>query len=392
MMGNTPTPVRADDEVTLHYPDRSQRLQQQRQNLRDQIDVLERRRQEREEETRERRERLEQMRGQTARPQTDSNLHIHRPVARPCPEPPQPQQVNLQDLTEALRQTAGRSTVKAPYFDGKSDVRQFIDTFSEVKALNRWGDREAKLQLRMAVPYNVAESLTGDNCEEMLDSLLNRFALSSEEARRELRASRPRRGENIYDYGNHVLKMVKLAYPQLNEEQHKDTAIAELLDSIGDWVLRREFRQQPPVDYPDALRRIHEYNADRGRSESRSIRSLDWNEEQDPWKLAVQTLEKKTEERFKQLDDKMAITSSYVTEKIDKMQTAILSRLENSNAKTDSPQSTKTQQKETRSCNYCKKPGHLWRDCYKRKREEGQQTTNKPTSTQASNSSGPSQQ
>ena len=59
-----------------------------------------------------------------------------------------------------------------------------------------------------------------------------------------------------------VMKLVKMADPELEGEQLDDRATAELVDAIGDRFLTREFRLQGPINFADAIRRIQQYNAD----------------------------------------------------------------------------------------------------------------------------------
>ena len=96
----------------------------------------------------------------------------------------------------------------------------------------------------------------------MVESLLTRFQLSREEARRELRNLKLKTGQDIHKFGNLVMKLVKMADPDLDGEQLDDRATAELVDAIGDRLLTSEFRLQGPINFADAIRRIQQYNAD----------------------------------------------------------------------------------------------------------------------------------
>ena len=106
------------------------------------------------------------------------------------------------------------------------------------------------------------DCLQGDNIEGMVESLLNRFQLTREEARRELRNLKLRAGQDIHQFAAQVMKLVKMAEPELDVEQLDERATAELIDAIGDKLLTREFRLQGPINFADAVRRIQQYYSD----------------------------------------------------------------------------------------------------------------------------------
>ena len=166
----------------------------------------------------------------------------------------------IEGLLEALN--GRRKPIPAPKFDGTSDVRKFLQTFTEVAELNQWGEEERNLHLKLALQGTASECVQGDTADEIAQSLLTRFQLSQEEARRELRHLKLKQGQDIHKFGNMVMKLVKMADPELEGEQLDDRATAELVDAIGDRFLTREFRLQGPINFADAIRRIQQYNAD----------------------------------------------------------------------------------------------------------------------------------
>lgn len=155
-----------------------------------------------------------------------------------------------------------RKPIPAPKFDGTSDVRKFLQTFAEVAEQNQWDDEERNLHLKLALQGTAADCVQGDTTEQIAESLLTRFQLSREEARRELRNLKLKPGQDIHKFGNLVMNLVKMADPDLDGEQLDDRATAELVDAIGDRLLTREFRLQGPINFADAIRRIQQYNAD----------------------------------------------------------------------------------------------------------------------------------
>ena len=122
----------------------------------------------------------------------------------------------------------------APKFDGTADIRKFLQTFAEVAEQNQWDEEERTLHLKLALQGTASECVQGDTADEMAQSILTRFQLSREEARRELRSLKLKPGQDIHKFGNLVMKLVKMADPELEGEQLDDRATAELVDAIGD--------------------------------------------------------------------------------------------------------------------------------------------------------------
>jgi hypothetical protein len=131
----------------------------------------------------------------------------------------------IMELADVLRPVQNK--IKAPTFNGKRDVRKFLAVFEEVRRNNRWTEEQASLNLRLALDDSISSSVQGDTYDEIRTFLLSRYELTRDEARRELKAARPKKGESIYDFGDHVLQMVKLANPNAQEETQEETAIAE---------------------------------------------------------------------------------------------------------------------------------------------------------------------
>ena len=149
-----------------------------------------------------------------------------------------------------------RRQIESPTFDGTTDVRKFLQTFAEVAEANNWGDHERTLRLKLALRGTASECAHGGTADEIAESLLNRFQLTREEARRELRNLKLRAGQDIHLFGNLVMKLVRMAEPDFDVEQLDERATAELVDAIGDKLLTREFRLQGPINFSDAMRRI----------------------------------------------------------------------------------------------------------------------------------------
>lgn len=182
-------------------------------------------------------------------------------------------------IAALLRDGDRRRSVKVPRFDGRSSVAKFLEVFEEVRDINRWDDRETALQLKLALDGSARECVTGDTFEEMSDSLRARYELTQDMALRELKHLRFDNRSNIHEFGERVRHLVDVGYPALDDDQRVEIAIREVLDAIGDKVLRREFKWRQAQNFADALQRIQEYFSDM-RADSR-LRQADFGSDQD---------------------------------------------------------------------------------------------------------------
>ena len=248
-------------------------------------------------------------------------------------------------LVEALQLQGNvrRKPIPAPKFDGTSDVRKFLQTFAEVAEQNQWDDQERTLHLKLALQGTAAECVQGDTADELAESLVTRFQLSREEARRELRGLKLRSGQDIHKFGNLVMKLVKMAEPDLDGEQLDDKATTELVDAIGDRFLTREFRLQGPINFADAIRRIQQYNADMKVSKIHRLEMEEDGEEK------MKLLETKLAGQTKQMESLQSSLNG-----MQKSLEALLLR--------DSSATQITGQR----CGICNRQNHQTKDCWER--------------------------
>lgn len=255
--------------------------------------------------------------------------------------------------------------VKAPTYDGTSDARKFLQTFNEVADLNGWNNNQRALQLKLSLRGTAADCLQGDAYEAMVESLLTRFELSREEARSQLRGLRLRAGDDVHHFGNMVMKLVKIAEPELDDDQLDERATAELIDAIGDRNLTREFRLVGAVNFADALRRIQQYNTDTKSNKVRRIETESTAEER------VKAMEEKWE-TFKgemQTSIKEVITTLFAKkdEEINKLNSEVETMRNDRNRanqrNTERQQQPRPVQRTQLTCYNCNRVGHLLREC-----------------------------
>ena len=244
-----------------------------------------------------------------------------------------------------------RKPVSCPTFDGTTDVRKFLQMFAEVARANQWDEEDRTLHLKLALKGTAAECAQGETAEEVAEYLVNRFQLTREEARRELRNLKLRAGQDIHLFGNMVMKLVRMAEPDLEHEQLDERACAELIDAIGDRLLTREFRLQGPINFADALRRIQQYNSDMRVSKLHRL-----GVEQECENQSVEM-----ENRVRKLEDDV----KGLTEGVDKLQKGIKESVQANETKLGEilAKMDLGTQRSRPVCYNCNTPGHVAREC-----------------------------
>jgi hypothetical protein len=273
-------------------------------------------------------------------------------------------------LNGIVRGVGGRrKPVNAPKFDGTSDVRAFLKTFLEVAEMNDWNEAERALQLKLALSRSALECLQGETLEEMGESLITRYECTKEEARRDLRNLKLKPGQDIHQFANMVMKLVKITDPDLDEDQLDERATTELIDAIGDRHLTREFRLMGPVNFADAIKRIQQYNSDMRVTK---VRRIGDEEEEELLKLKLQVSQ--LQGTVKSIED----SNKAIKESMEKLETRLsttitdsMKELKNLWVRPVNPHysaNSRTQGGPPPTCYNCQKRGHLAKDCWSKKK------------------------
>lgn len=293
--------------------------------------------------------------------------------------------LDLERIASALQRPTNKR-VKPPTFEGKSDVTKFLRIFDDVKRINNWDDAEAALQLQLTLQGTAAEGALGQNYQELKESLTTRYQLTVDEARRELKTARPRKGENIYQFGDYIKRLVKLANPEMLEQQQEQLATVELVDAMGDFALRREFKMLKPTSYADALKRISEFNNEKSIDASKTIRRVTWNSEASDgepdgeWKKAMEEkLAKNTRDLQTKLEGVQQEQKGLQTQ-VKTLSVELTTGMKELLARGDTTGKQSGKQGE-RTCFFCKKAGHFKKNCtdWKKSQEEQAQRKSQPS-------------
>jgi molybdopterin-binding protein len=176
-------------------------------------------------------------------------------------------------LMGGLRGQHRGSKLPTPEFNGTTDVTKFRRNFEEVARLSGWDDGEMALRLKLTLKGTASDYVQGETYQEIIHSLISRFEMTAEEARRALKALKLKSGQDVHGFADQVMKLVKLSEPGLGVGDIDDRATREFIDAIGDKHLTREFRMMGAIDFNDAVRRVQQYNSDMKSSSIRRFES-----------------------------------------------------------------------------------------------------------------------
>lgn len=248
--------------------------------------------------------------------------------------------------TVELTENQKLQKIQPPVFDGTDDVAEFIKSFELVATHNKWTTSEKFIRLKFSLTGSAKLGVTGSSYEEMKAQLLTQYQITTENALNLLKAMKWRPGANIYQFAATLKKLVKLAFPGMTAEECDKHCVREVLSilpatSQAAWLLKAT----PPVNFDDAVKRIHEVNG-----ASTTVNSLE-----------VETVTQATEKMMNVMAASVKQQSDTVTLLMTKMaeqQQEILKLLQ-----TSSRRPSNRQADGSKKCFNCQKPGHFARNC-----------------------------
>ena len=153
----------------------------------------------------------------------------------------------------------GRVDLKAPRFDGTSDVHMFIRQFREVSDLNGWNDRATLAQLRSFLDRGAKDCGYADTLAGVYEQLLAMYGLTPSEAREQLHHLRKDDEESYLRLGNRVERLARLAYGGMAPNMESQMAVEHFDRAISDRELRRHLLVVRPRTLTDAVMAAESY-------------------------------------------------------------------------------------------------------------------------------------
>jgi hypothetical protein len=285
----------------------------------------------------------------------------------------------VQRGNSAVSASRSGGVLKAPRFDGTSDVHLFIRQFAEVQELSGWSDRLALVQLRNCLDKGARDCGRADTLSGVYSTLLGMFGLTPTEARERLHSLKQDTEESYVKLGARVERLIKIAYGGLGSEIEMQMALEHFDRAIVDPALRRHLLVAP-------ARTLREVVSAAERYDLVGPQPLRLSRARDSARVApVQSLPTSVEgEHGRAPGDGVEGLLKSITEKLDaqatlmKEQSTRMSALEKENqARANQRQTSK------KGCFRCGDTSHFIRDCPKQANSAGAGAGRKPPTPQA---------
>ncbi|KAK3099961.1 hypothetical protein FSP39_012572 [Pinctada imbricata] len=168
-----------------------------------------------------------------------------------------------------------RRMEKAPKFDGKCDLSDFIVQFEQVAEWNGWTDSEKTTQILLSLDgpaKQMLSELTADkmgNYSCIKQVLTNRFNPVERETayRCEFKSRRRQKGESLQDYGNCLRKLALKGYPNTPYSGVEAHVIDQFIQGISNPKLREHVQFKHPETLDKAVAVALEYESFVGPSD-----------------------------------------------------------------------------------------------------------------------------
>lgn len=187
---------------------------------------------------------------------------LSTPLRRGPSTTPASPSLNMETLVDALRTLQpqpARPHLKPPQFSGATDIELFLDQFEDVARINRWSSDEYLLHLKLSLTDKAAECSRGSTTPEIQDSLRNRFGISQRQAREGLRNLRKTNKQSVHELSSEIKRLIKLAYPNLDEETKEEMALEAFLQALDNRAIKRHLLATPAFTLNEAVQKADDY-------------------------------------------------------------------------------------------------------------------------------------
>lgn len=281
-----------------------------------------------------------------------------------------------------------RVELRAPRFDGTSDVHLFVKQFAEVAQLSGWADRVSVVQLRASLDKGAKDCGCADTLQGIYSQLLTMYGLSPAEARERLHSLKREPGESYLRLGNRVERLARLAYGGLGVEVETVLALEHFDRALDDPALRQHLLAVRASTLDVAVKAAEQY-ALVSRVPTRPPRNRDCHARlaavQEPcYQSVARNAASDSMVQGPNPDDKMARQLERLATLVEQ-QTARVSALEESQGKNYKPLDCSNKERYGRRCYECGALFHIRRNCPQLKGKQIAVDTRKPSSRKSEN-------
>ena len=166
----------------------------------------------------------------------------------------------LAAITQAL-QLAGRPSFKPPSFSGQENVELFIKQFDDVAEANRWSPLEKTLHLRSQLSGDAQSCGQGDDYEEIIEDLRDRYGLTKRQARDRLSAIQLRAGQDVHKQATEISRLVSIAFPVLPDQEKQVMALEYFSRAWEGKAVQEHLLAIRPANVREAVRATEDFLA-----------------------------------------------------------------------------------------------------------------------------------
>ena len=166
----------------------------------------------------------------------------------------------LAALAQAL-QLAGRPNFKPPSFSGEENIDLFIKQFEAVAEANHWSPLERTLHLRGQLSGDAQSCGQGDDYEEIIEDLRDRYGLTKRKARDRLSAIQLRAGQDVHKQAAEINRLVSIAFPVLPDQERQVMALEYFSRAWEGKAVQEHLLAVRPTSMREAVRATEDFLA-----------------------------------------------------------------------------------------------------------------------------------
>ena len=335
-----------------------------------------------------------------------ATMNINGNQVKQMPNSEQPYVMPTNNTMFAASSQDNASQRRMPYkkeihpdnFDGsnKTEWSDYIIHFEQVASWNEWTDAQKAKMLSIHLRGEAQKLLTDltmaqlSNYDTMKQIITDRYAPKEKDVayRCQLRYRKREKGESVSDYGHHLSRLARKAYPNLTLSQLEMYVIDQFITGLGNYELQKHVQFGHPKSMNAAIGLATEYEALDGsvdrvrkpRVSSEQIAPIVSNENDVHQSITLDQIDKLLDRKLNTLAREGTCRNKSPNPEpthTSKMAT------EHKESSTSEPKSEET--KQAKFCNYCKRRNHTIEECrtrqYKERREAEKQTAQPKSNT-----------